>query len=79
MDTSNLPEFLKTARFWFAVLNTIILFLPRFGIELTPQEIVQLNLVLSAAFQIAPPVNGYVAAQRYAYAARHTKIQRIDE
>lgn len=79
MNTSNLPEFLTSARFWFAVLNAVIMFLPRFGVTLTQQEVAALNLVLSAVFQIAPPVNGYVAAQRYAYAARHTQIKRIDE
>lgn len=79
MNTDNLPEFLTSARFWFAVLNAVILFMPRFGIVLTQQEVAALNLVLSAVFQLAPPVNGYVAAQRYAYAARHTPTKRIDE
>lgn len=79
MNTDNLPEFLTSARFWFAVLNAVILFMPRFGIVLTQQEVAALNLVLSAVFQVAPPVNGYVVAQRYAYAARHTTTKRIDE
>lgn len=75
MDTTRLPEFLRQARFWFALVNCIILFLPRLGVTLTVEEITAINLVLATMFQIAPPVNGYVAARRYELKAKNTSVK----
>lgn len=52
----NIPDFISNPVFWFALVNAIVVFLPRFGIVLTAQEIASLNIVIAAIFKVAPPV-----------------------
>jgi len=75
MNPDTIPDFLKHPAFWFALINAVVIFLPRFGITLSAQEIASINVVIAAAFNIAPPINGYVAAKRYELAAKSTPVK----
>ena len=78
MNPANIPDFLKRPAFWFSLVNAVIVFLPRFGVTLDAQEIAAVNLVIAAAFNVVPPVNGYVAAKRYELAAKSTPIKLVE-
>jgi hypothetical protein len=52
-------------KFYFALINAIAVFAPRFGITLTSQELGALNLVLMGAFGVATPTINYVQMKAY--------------
>lgn len=74
MNPDSIPEFLREPTFWFALINAVVIFLPRFGITLNAQEIAALNLVVATAFKLTPPINSYVAVKRYELAARSSPV-----
>ncbi len=73
----NIPPFLSHPAFWFALVNAIIIFLPRFGITLSSLEVSAINLVVAAAFNVAPPINGYIAAKRYEASAKAAALKAV--
>jgi hypothetical protein len=57
--------FWKDVKFYFAVINAIAVFAPRFGLQLTLQELGAINLVIAVAFGVTPPTIQYMQLKNY--------------
>jgi hypothetical protein len=53
-DITSAP-FLRDAKFYFAVFNTVVIFSQRWGFQFTSEEIAAVNLLIAVAFGVASP------------------------
>lgn len=60
-----LPEFLTSARFWFALVNGGVILSKRFGVELTYEELAAINAVLIAVFNVPQRTQTFLAQLGY--------------
>jgi hypothetical protein len=66
-DITSAP-FLRDAKFYFAVFNTVVIFSQRWGFQFTSEEIAAVNLLIAVAFGVASPSAQWVQmriAQRH--------------
>lgn len=53
-DITSAP-FLRDAKFYFALFNTVVIFSQRFGFQFTSEEIAAINLLIAVVFGVASP------------------------